>query len=196
MHWNFARKQANLAVLKDITLGQSVPPPWNYEYAYPSDCLMFRYVLPQLAQTGGAVPGSVPVQSIASAPVYFLSGSDTDANGNDVNVLLMNQPQAIGVYTKRITNPNLFSADVVDALAYYLGSRICVTLTGEVSKAVALFQGAERLVKQAQASNGNEGLTVIDQVPDWIRVRGYTADWASPPGSITWCDPIPLSMVT
>lgn len=196
VHWNFARKQANLAVLKDITLGQSVPPPWNYEYAYPSDSIQFRYVLPQMAQTGGAVPGSVPVQSIASGPVYFLSSSDVDANGNDTNVLLMNQPQAIGVYTKRITNPNLFGPDFVDAFAYYLASRICLTLTGEMAKAVSLFQAAERLVRQAQASNGNEGLTVIDQIPDWIRVRGYSSDWAYPPGSITWCNPIPLSMVT
>lgn len=196
VHWNFARKQVAMALLKDITLGQSVPPPWNYEYAYPSDCLGARYVLPQLAATGGSVPGSAPVQSVASGPVYFLPSSDTDSNGNDSNVILTNQPQAILVYTKRITNTNLFGPDFVDAFAYYLGSRICVALTGDKAMARSAFEMADKLVRAAQASNGNEGLTVIDSVPDWIRVRGYESDWASPPGSITWCQPVSLSMVT
>lgn len=196
VHWNFARKQALMAVLKDASLGQSVPPPWNYEYAYPSDCLQGRYVMPQLAATGGGVPGTVPVQSIASAPVYFLVGSDTDSNGNDQNVILTNQPQAILVYTKRITNPSLFGPDFVDAFAYYLASRICIALTGDKGLARGMFDMADKLVKAAQTSNGNEGITVIDSVPDWIRVRGYSSDWAYPPGSITWCQPTQLSMVT
>lgn len=196
VHWNFGRKQALMAVLKDATQNQAVPPPWNYEYSYPSDCLQARYVMPTLAATGGQVPGTVPVQSVASAPVYFLVGSDTDASGNDTNIILTNQPQAILVYTKRITNPQLFGPDFVDAFAYYLASRICVTLTGDKALAQGMFSAADRLVKAAQTSNGNEGITVIDSVPDWIRVRGYTSDWAYPPGSITWCAPTPLSMVT
>lgn len=197
-HWNFARKQGTAALLKDGTVVGGTPPPapWLYEYAYPADCLQIRYVLPQLASAQGVVPGTVPTQAVATAPVYFILSSDTDAGGNDTNVILTNQPQAILVYTKRITNPNLFDAVFVDAFAYYLASRICFNLTGDKQIARDIFKIADALSRQARASNGNEGITVIDSVPDWIRVRGYCSDWAYPPGSITFNSPTNLSLVT
>lgn len=197
-HWNFARKQGTAALLKDATVvgGTAPPPPWVYSYATPADCLNARYILPQLASAQGVVPGTVPVEAVASAPVYFIISSDTDANGNDSNVILTNQPQAILVYTKRLTNPNLFDPGFVDAFALYLASRICFQLTGDRALARDIFSRADALTKQARASNGNEGITVIDTVPDWIRVRGYYSDWAYPPGSVTFNSPTNLSLVT
>lgn len=198
-HWNFARKQATATLVKDGTVAGTTnppPPPWLYEYAYPNDCLNVRYILPQLASAQGVVPGTVAVESIATAPVYFILSSDTDASGNDSNVLLTNQPQAILVYTKRITNPNLFDAGFLDAFALYLASRITFQLTGDRQLARDIFNRADALSKAARASNGNEGITVIDSVPDWIRVRGYYSDWAYPPGSITFNSPTNLSLVT
>lgn len=198
-HWNFARKQGTATLLKDGSIVGTTnppPPPWLYEYGYPDDCLGVRYVLPQLASAQGVVPGSVPVESVASAPVYFIMSSDTDQSGNDRNVLLTNQPQAILVYTKRITNPNLFDAPFVDAFALYLASRVAFQLTGDRQLARDIFGRADDLTKSARASNGNEGITVIDSVPDWIRVRGYYSDWAYPPGSISFNSPTNLSLVT
>jgi hypothetical protein len=197
VHWNFARKQALMSVLLDATQGQATPPPWTYEYAYPPDCLQGRYVMPQLAAADSAgVPGAAPVMSVSSGPVYFIISSDTDAEGNDQQVLLTNQAQAIFVYTKRITNAGLFSPDFITAFYYYLASRICNQLTGDKGLAKQMFEIADRAARDARVSNGNEGLTIIDSVPDWIRVRGYSADWAYPPGSICYLPPTNLTLVT
>ena len=196
VHWNFARKQAQLALLKDATQGQAVPVPWTYEYAYPADCLQGRYILPQLQANTSGVPGAFPVQSVASGPVYFIIATDTDANGNDQQVILTNQQQAIFVYTKDITNEGLFSPDFVTAFYYYLASRACKQLTGDKQLAVDLFKMADQITRDARVSNGNEGLTIIDVVPDWIRVRGYGNDWSYPPGSVCWLPPTNLMLIT
>jgi len=196
VHWNFARKQQLMALVLDATQGQATPVPWNYEYAYPPDCLQGRYILPQLAASSGGVPGASPLMAVSSGPVYFVVSSDVDTQGNDQQVILSNQPQAILVYTKRITNAGLFSSDFVTAFYYYLASRICNQLTGDKGLAKQMFDVADRATKDARVSNGNEGLTVIDSVPDWIRVRGYSYDWAYPPGSICWMPPTNLTLIT
>src|ERR1700719_4577737 len=53
-HWNFTRKQAALSLLRaangtpENPSGTTlpIPPvPWQYEYAYPSDCLLARFLV-------------------------------------------------------------------------------------------------------------------------------------------------------
>src|ERR1700729_3473365 len=53
-HWNSARKQAKLSLLR-AAIGTpenpsgalpTPPIPWRYEYAYPDDCLKVRFVIP------------------------------------------------------------------------------------------------------------------------------------------------------
>ena len=179
--WNFARKQGLLTLLKDATQGQSVPTPWLYEYAYPSDCTQGRYVLPTV-QTNipSSVVGTPTVPSAVGVPVRFLISTDQDANGNQILVILTNQPQATFVYTSRITNPNLFDGQFVEAFRFLLGARMCMRLTGDKQATLAAWKKADDLCKAAAASNGNEGLTIIDSVPDWIKVRGYASDWGYP----------------
>ena len=196
-HWNFARKQVNLSLLKDATLNppQTVPQPWCYEYAYPSDCLRARRVLPQMSGTGGAAyPGWQGSPQNLPA-VSFLIGQDNDSSGNAIPVVLTNEPQAQLVYTVRVTNPQLFDAEFEQAFIFYLASRLCGPLTGDKQLALSLFQQAQALTNKAAADNGDEGLTVIDQVPDWIRVRGYLPDYAFPATSGWYMDPLPLTMV-
>lgn len=48
-HWDFARKITPLTMLADATgntpnVGTTVPQPWLYEYAYPTDCAKARFV--------------------------------------------------------------------------------------------------------------------------------------------------------
>lgn len=197
VHWNFARKQVTLALLSDATTTPPgpVPQPWMYEYAYPSDCLLAYAVLPQLTNANGTVnTGFQPPQP--QMPVArFVVAQDNDVTGNAIPVILTNVPQAQLVYTTRVSNPNLFDPMFVDAFTYYLASRIARPLTGDKQHAVSLFQQAEAMIKQAAGINGNEGPTIIDIVPEWIRVRGFYSDWASMPGSSWFYDPMPLTMV-
>lgn len=195
-HWNFARKQIALAVLKDGTVqpSQNVPVPWVYEYAVPNDMLSARYVMPTAVSQNSTFVGTPAVQYPITPPVRFITASDQDTNGNPINVILTNQAQAILVYTFRCTNVNLFDAQFVRAFANYLGYLLAIPLSGDKQLAKMAFQIADTTCKQAQASNGNEGLTIIDDVPDWITTRGHIWDWGHaqdgnwvfPPQSLAW----------
>ena len=198
VHWNFARKQVTLSLLKDgtVTPSQNVPQPWLYEYAYPSDCLLARALLPQMNNPQGmpVAAGWQPPQP--QMPVArFLVAQDTDVTGNPIPVILTNVPQAMLVYTCTVANTNLFDALFVEALIPYLGSRLARPLTGDKQHALSLFQQAEQITARAASMNGNEGPQVIDTIPDFIRVRGLAYDWELTPGMNWWNSPLPLTMV-
>ena len=185
--WNFARRQALLTVLNDATQSQPVPTPWLYEYALPSDCVQARYVMPTIMlNSASSTVGTPSAPTALGPPVKFLMSTDLDTNGNQIMVLLTNQIQATLVYTSRITNPNLFDGSFIEALSVYLGARVCMALTGDKALTKGTYEHAASLCKTAQASNGNEGLTVIDNVPDWMKVRGYASDWGQTDGSFSY----------
>jgi hypothetical protein len=196
-HWNFARKQIALTLLQDGTQGQPVPMPWLYEYAYPSDAVLFRQMMPAI-QVNPVDGIGTPSPVVAyGPPPRFLPGTDLDPNGNPIEVLLTNQPQAIGIYTFRNTNTAMWDSLFVQELAAYLGSRVCLALTGDKNTMRLAFQQAQMFESQARAQNGNEGgPTVIDEVPDWIRVRGYNSDWAYPYGGMFSYGPQALTLIT
>lgn len=198
-HWNFARAQILLTLLGDATKTPTpdpVPTPWVYEYAYPSDCVLARYVMPQI-QAAPVSPAGPGYGSLWTGPaVRFLVSADKDANGNDETVILSNQPNALLVYTRRITNVALFDPQFVTAFSNYLGALMCPQITGDKQKQSAAFQIAHNTTIAARAMNGNEGLTVMESVPDWIRVRGYITDYGYPPGGMEWVQqPQNLSLI-
>lgn len=94
-HWNFARRQAPMALLADATgqtpsVGSLVPTPWIYSYQYPIDCMRARFVPWNLQGNNGVIPANnaqlpnVPLttgtgQIIAGArlrPARFLVATD------------------------------------------------------------------------------------------------------------------------
>lgn len=198
-HWNFARKQAALSLLKDgtVTPSQNVPVPWLYEYAYPSDCVQARYLMPQFQVSNTTTQGDVIVPPYwIGPPVRFIVSTDLDSGGNTIKVILSNMPQAVLVYTSLVTDTGLFDDVFVQALAYYIAHRISIPLSGDKTLARTNGQLAQQLANQAEASNGNEGLTVIDGTPDWMRVRGYVSDWAFPAGGYYMMSPQPLALIS
>jgi hypothetical protein len=64
-NWNFSRKTAPLELLADATgntplVGTIVPVPWTYEYAWPTDCVKFRFIpWNQATQNPGIPPGNI-----------------------------------------------------------------------------------------------------------------------------------------
>lgn len=194
-HWNFARAQLSLALIADGSIGQTVPVPWIYEYAYPSDCVLARYVMPTFQTTPGITPAGVTVPYYLGPTVRFVVSSDKDASGNDTNVILTNQTQATLVYTKRITNPELFDAEFTEALRMFLAARIGRALTGSAQLVQMNFQLATDAVTAARARNGNEGPVVQDHSAEWMRVRGWANDWAYPDGSFFYYAPQNLTMI-
>lgn len=197
-HWNFARKQVPLTLLRDATQAQTVPAPWLYEYGYPSDCVLLRQLMPMIQVQPippVSTPGAVSPLSAYGPPPKFQIGTDLDFNGNPVSVLLTNQPQAIAIYTFRNTNTAMWDALFVQGMASYLGARVCLALTGDKTTARMALQEAQAYAEDAKAKNGNEGVTVIDTTPDWMRVRGYASDWAWPDGGMYTFGPQALTLI-
>jgi hypothetical protein len=187
-HWNFAKRTATLSLIKSAPGTPSNPtgatqwsnaypaPPWLYEYAYPADCEQFRYIVPQI-DTGiigvplfSTVTGYSPFVGMPWNAVRFEIASDIVSDNNQ-NVILTNQYQAIGVYTYQVTNTALFSNNFTEALACALAAKLAQPLTGDRALRNEMFQLANVQITSARASDGNEGLTIIDAPADWITAR-------------------------
>lgn len=199
-HWNFARKQGALTLLLDATLTSpdEVPVPWTYEYAVPSDCLAGRYIMPTNAASsplsGYGMGSPSPVYPVAPACAFIFS-SGQDSNSNPINVILTNQPNAILVYSYRVANPNLFDSQFTRAFANYLAHLLVMPLAGDKALGRDCYAVAERSCREAMASDGNEGLTVINSVPDWIATRGYLWDWGHAQNGMFIMPPIGLPSI-
>lgn len=193
-HWNFAKKTDYLSLLKQApgtpggvaTSSQwstAYPaPPWLYEYAVPVDSVGIRSIVQQPINAYVGTPFTSNGQS--SYPYLVGSGARFEVATDEIasqqqNVILTNQYQAIGIYTKQITNAGLFSPLFVEALVQALAAKLVLALTGNVALAGSKFAQANAMIILARADDANEGLTIIDPIPDWLAIRddcGYSAD--------------------
>jgi hypothetical protein len=93
-------------------------------------------------------------------------------------VVLTNQEFATMTYVQDITDPNIMDDMFQDAWAKLLGATVTIPLTGDKKLANLAIAEANAIILQARAGDGNEGFTVNDVTPDWIRIRGV--DFAQP----------------
>ena len=202
-HWNIFRKQATLSLLKaaagtpenqnGTTL--SIPPtPWLYSYAYPDDCLLDRFLVP--SATSSSV-GNSPfanlgwtTSSIGNMPVHFGVAYDTDANNNPIRVILTNLDQAQCVYTVNQPNPVGWDSQFQEAMVSSLAVGLVPALTGNLQMMQLQMAAVESIVGNARRTDGDEGLTIMDHIPDFISVRGYVwlngDNFVTPYGSLNW----------
>lgn len=198
--WNCATNFNSLALVcsapgtsENPGVGQNVwtkgipAPPWSYEYLYPADCLRPLWIVPQFT-TGfssgvpitTAVTGGAP-QFWNGPPVRFKVSIDQISSvtglpaigGSDTRVILTNQEQAILCYIKDITAPDVMDPQFQEAWVSALAARLVFALTGDKSLANIKIQEANSYIQIARTGDANEGLTINDVTPDWIRVRGY-----------------------
>lgn len=191
-HWNCTRQQAQLVVLKaacgtpENPSGTTLPippQPWQYEYAYPSDCLKVRFLFANpRANNGQGVSGQpifpagvteTPLWT-SSAAAMFVVAIDTDAQGNKRKVILTNCEFAIGVYTGRIVDPDLWDPHFLAAACATLGAWLVGPLKNNADTLKQQIEIATAVILQARVSDGNEGVTSTDHTPDWMAVRGFT----------------------
>jgi len=214
--WNFATVSQYLTLFKAApgtpenpsggspTWLPSYPPvPWLYSYYYPDQCVKFRYVMPQVNPGGVSgtpifsVPSYVPVPPVSTQAARFKVYSDTSDAGNKMTAIATNQSQAIGVWIERIENVALWDPSFKQAFIDALAARVAIPITGDRALAQMVkgwAQGAMGTINVARANDGNEGLTIDNHVPDWIRVRGYAGDWTGPVYSGYWDTPSFLVM--
>lgn len=86
--------------------------------------------------------------------------------------ILTNQEFALLSYIKQITDPNVMDPLFQSAWATILGARLVMALVGDKQLANIKVQEANTYIMEARKADGNEGLTINDVTPDWLRVRG------------------------
>ena len=193
-HWNCTRAQTTLTLIRAATgtpenpdgTALPIPPvPWLYEYAYPADCLKARYLIPNPPTTGSAggspFPAGVLVTQgwVEMEGAKFAVATDLDpAAPNDPNarikVILTDLEFADLVYTARIANPDLWDPHFLAAACATLGSWLVNPLARNAEVLKEQIQIASGIILQARISDGNEGVTSVDHMPDWMAVRGFT----------------------
>lgn len=191
-HWNSARLQTPgpMTLLKAAigtpenpsgTLPQP-PIPWRYEYAYPPDCLLMRFVIPTPNLPGAGQAPLMTNTGINFIPqvktsVPFVPAIDTDANGNQVKVILTQACQAQAVYTGRILNIDLWDPSLQNAVIGALAAWFAAPITGDDKKQLKAINIASGLISAARISDGNEGITSTDYIPDWMQIRETGNGW-------------------
>lgn len=91
-------------------------------------------------------------------------------------VILTNQEFATLCHIKQITDPNLMDPLFIDAWVKILAARLSFTLNGDKALSNQLISEANNYITEARKVDGNEGLTINDVTPDWIRARGIAFD--------------------
>jgi len=120
---------------------------------------------------------SAPMQQwpdlhLGPMPKFEIATSTDPLNPLPKNVILSNTSKAIACYTKDITDTALFEESFTRAFVHGLAANLVTTLTGDLKMLDALTKLANSMILDARVKNANEGLNVIDLVPDWLRVRG------------------------
>ena len=184
--WNALTKQLTLTLLQaaqgtpENPNGSSLPlppTPWLYAYAYPSDCLLFRFIVPSLPSNEG---GTVPATTINNAAgtwlptqgqIPFAVSTVHDTLGNPTTVILCNQDQAQGIYNADYSNPALWDSLFQSAMVAGLASFLVPALSLSLPLMDRQVKIAESAIAVARRQDGNEGVTVQDHTPDWFIAR-------------------------
>jgi hypothetical protein len=182
-HWNSGRVQNPLTLLRaargtpENPAGTTLPLPplpWMYEYAYPPDCLLMRFVVPKPTPQTTAVPIMTNLgfiqRPLVNTGVPFVPAVDTDSNGNQIKVILSNARNADGVYTGRINNVDLWDTSLQNAVIGTLAAWFCIPITGDKTLMQLRVSLAVGLINAARMSDGNEGITSGDVPVDWMNV--------------------------
>lgn len=191
--WGFARRQVSLTLLGNLE-DETSPYPWLYKYAYPTDCMCLRYLIPppmiqneQVVVPTGAilgVPGWMPSRAnrfiIANDYLAPDPEAEPPVEGYNRKVVLTQVVEAIGVYTADIEDPDLWDNLFVDAMVNALGATIVYPITGNVGMMAQWRDQAFQSIMQARASDGNEAMPTADHTVDWIRVRGVPTAYTGP----------------
>lgn len=162
--WGFARKHATLAAISTPTY-----PGWDYAYAYPTDCLAARRIK---NDTGSTSPIAYSLEEDRYMNVGKVEFEIRATAALDGKVILTNEPEAVMIYTARVTDSNLFSAEFIDAFAYRLASDLAVPLRADTRKSDTHFRKYTFLIGSAQASSANEGYEKPDGGNSFVNARG------------------------
>jgi hypothetical protein len=136
--------------------------------------LLYSVPTYNLAQVSTSGLGTGAVASIAAVGATAFSA----------RTILTNQQYATLAYCQQVTDSNVMDPMFVEAWINILGAGVVNALTGDKALANMCIGVANKKIEEARKVDGNEGLTINDVTPDWIRIRGiawteaYTGPWS------------------
>lgn len=146
--WAFAMRYETLA-----DLGTPVSPNWTVMFAYPSDAVAIRAILP-------VVRGTPPNRwEVALAPAL------------GTKVVMCDVGDATAAYTAFVDDPTLYDAGFVSAFAWALAAEMAIVLTGSLQLKSLAEQQFKQAVNAAFVSNGSEGIGPQAVEAEWVRGR-------------------------
>jgi len=183
--WGCLNKQVSLTLIQAVEGtsenpdGTTIPlpqQPWLYGYLYPPEALNVQYIQPPITSVGGGVPqlsvnNSVTPWVGGQSAIPYQIGYASDSNNNPTAVVLTNQEQAVANYTVNQQNPQSWDSLFTSAFIASLASYLVPALALDKQLMTTQIQIADRIIGNAQAQDGNEGVTTMDHVPDFIRAR-------------------------
>jgi hypothetical protein len=189
--WNFARAEIPLTLLGSrgapntvpgppTVVGNPPPLPWVFMYDWPVDCVHARYVPrnadPASSSNCGGWWSPAPFL-VHSYPLPNVGNWD-DTEGHDpdqTKVILTNVMTAHLIYTKLMQYPDAWDALFQKAFSLCLAAQLCMPCIKDRKEGMAVRKDTRMLaveaLNSARVRDGNEGWTVVDHTPDWIRIR-------------------------
>lgn len=138
-------------------------------------------VVSQIDESDPAKGGSYFSRQTNPVAQDTTTGSGTGATFNltygskgSQRVVLTNEEFPILYYCKRIDDPDVMDTLFQSAWSSAVAATICQALTGDKKMVSMLVDQVNRDIETARNPDGNEGLTINDVNPDWIRARGYS----------------------
>lgn len=152
------------------------PTPWTYAYALPSDSLAIRYIIPSASSSGSSIPqtsinNSAGLWMPNGNQIPFVVATMLDQNNQRIQVILTNQSQAETVYTANLNNPTYWDTMFQSAMVASLAAYLVPALSLSIPLMQICIKQADDIITQARVRDGNEGVTVMDHVPDWFIAR-------------------------
>lgn len=134
-------------------------------------------VIDSSPSTGGSYYYIFSTQPVATTTDGAGSGATitvASQTRTDQRVILTNQEFATLVYVRQVTDPNVWDPMFQDAFVNALGGDLCLALSGDKALAKMCYAKANATIEMARTADGNEGLTINNVTPDWIRGRGIS----------------------
>jgi hypothetical protein len=149
--WNFAQEVVPLALVSGVTV-----PGYAYVYRYPTNCLKARVVTDE---SGQRLPAQVCRSDIwefdyLTHRAAFRVMSDPVTDG--ARIIVTDMADAYLWFTKRVTDPNQFTALFRSALAWKIAPEIALLMRADARLSQNAAQQYRIEVSLAQASSLNE----------------------------------------
>ena len=130
--WNFAMRFKDLA----LTGNKSPNPNYEYEFAYPNDCIAARAILDETGKEK-----------------KFLIATNTDGT----KTILANISPCTLRYTRLVTQETTYTSEFVLAIAQFLASLTSDVITGSSEKGNNALKKYQMFIEKGKVQNATEG---------------------------------------